>query len=76
MPSWRSAGCWPRRPGGGNADPAAVAGGAQGPKRSCEALKAEIERITREVSREQVERDRLTRDLQARKLSVGQARDA
>jgi len=40
-----------------------------------QAVKAEIERVTREVSAEQVERDRLTRDLRAAELSVGKARD-
>jgi septal ring factor EnvC (AmiA/AmiB activator) len=38
------------------------------------AVKTEIERITREVSTEQVERDRLTRELRSAELSVGQAR--
>ena len=41
-----------------------------------EAVKAEIERITREVSAEQVERDRLTRELKSAELSVGEAREA
>ena len=41
-----------------------------------EAVKAEIERITREVSAEQVERDRLTRELRGAELSVGEARAA
>jgi septal ring factor EnvC (AmiA/AmiB activator) len=38
-------------------------------------VKAEIERITREVSAEQVERDRLTRELRSAEISVGEARD-
>jgi septal ring factor EnvC (AmiA/AmiB activator) len=38
------------------------------------AVKSEIDRITREVSAEQVERDRLTRELRGAELSVGQAR--
>jgi murein hydrolase activator len=38
------------------------------------AIKSEIERITREVSTEQVERDRLTKELRGAELSVGQAR--
>jgi septal ring factor EnvC (AmiA/AmiB activator) len=41
-----------------------------------QAVKAEIERVTREVSSEQVERDRLTRELRGAELSVAQARDA
>jgi septal ring factor EnvC (AmiA/AmiB activator) len=41
-----------------------------------QAVKAEIERVTREVSTEQVERDRLTRELRGAELSVAQARDA
>jgi septal ring factor EnvC (AmiA/AmiB activator) len=40
-----------------------------------QAVKSEIERITREVSSEQVERDRLTRELKAAELSVGRARE-
>jgi murein hydrolase activator len=40
------------------------------------AVKAEIERITREVAASQVQRDRLTRDLKSAELSVGEARDA
>jgi septal ring factor EnvC (AmiA/AmiB activator) len=40
-----------------------------------QAVKAEIERITRQVSGEQVERDRLTRDLRSAELSVGRARE-
>jgi murein hydrolase activator len=39
-------------------------------------VRAEIERITREVSAEQVERDRLTRDLRSAEVSVGKARAA
>ncbi|MGO9802979.1 MAG: murein hydrolase activator EnvC family protein [Steroidobacteraceae bacterium] len=41
-----------------------------------EAIKAEIERVTRQVSESQVERDRLTRDLRSAELSVGHAREA
>jgi murein hydrolase activator len=37
-------------------------------------VKSEIERVTRQVSEEQVERDRLTRDLRTAELSVGKAR--
>ena len=40
------------------------------------AVKAEIERITREVAASQVERDRLTRGLKSAELSVGEAREA
>ena len=39
-------------------------------------VRAEIERITREVSAEQVERDRLTKELRSAEISVGEARDA
>ena len=41
-----------------------------------EAVKAEIERITREVSAEQVERDRLTGELRSAELSVSDVRGA
>src|SRR5215472_3518844 len=40
------------------------------------AVKSEIERVTRQVSDAQVERDRLTRDLKSAELSVGHAREA
>jgi murein hydrolase activator len=39
------------------------------------AVKSEIERVTREVTQDQVERDRLTRELKSAELSVGKARD-
>jgi septal ring factor EnvC (AmiA/AmiB activator) len=51
-------------------------GDARKTEAQLEAVKAEIERITREVSAEQVERDRLTRDLRGAELSVGEARAA
>jgi len=41
-----------------------------------EAVRAEIERITREVSQSQVEHDRVSRELRSAELSVGEARDA
>src|ERR1700731_2193043 len=41
-----------------------------------QAVKSEIERITRQVSAEQVERDRLTNELPPSELSVGKLRDA
>ena len=41
-----------------------------------QAVKAEIERITRQVSAEQVERDRLTHELRTSELSVGKLRDS
>src|SRR6516164_5428929 len=41
-----------------------------------QAVKAEIERVTREVSAEQVERDRLTRELRGAELAVANARNA
>jgi septal ring factor EnvC (AmiA/AmiB activator) len=41
-----------------------------------QAVKSEIERITRQVSEEQVERDRLTHELRTSELSVGKLRDS
>jgi septal ring factor EnvC (AmiA/AmiB activator) len=41
-----------------------------------QAVKSEIERITRQVSAEQVERDRLTNELRTSELSAGKLRDA
>jgi murein hydrolase activator len=40
-----------------------------------QAVKSEIDRITRQVSGEQVERDRLTRELRSAEISVGKARE-
>jgi murein hydrolase activator len=40
-----------------------------------QAVKSEIERITRQVSAEQVERDRLTNELKSAELSVGKVRE-
>jgi len=40
-----------------------------------QAVKSEIERVTREIGESQVERDRLTRELRSAELSVGKARD-
>lgn len=40
-----------------------------------QAVKSEIQRITRQVSEEQVERDRLTRELRSAEVSVGKARE-
>src|SRR5579872_2268712 len=40
-----------------------------------QAVKAEIQKITRQVSEEQVERDRLTRELRSAEVSVGKARE-
>jgi septal ring factor EnvC (AmiA/AmiB activator) len=40
-----------------------------------QAVKSEIDRITRQVSAEQVERDRLTRELRSAEVSVGKARE-
>jgi murein hydrolase activator len=40
-----------------------------------QAVKSEIERITREVSAQQVERDRLTEELRSAEISVGKARE-
>jgi len=41
-----------------------------------QAVKSEIDRITKEVSGEQVERDRLTRELRSAEISVGKARES
>ncbi|TLY65980.1 MAG: peptidase M23 [Gammaproteobacteria bacterium] len=60
--------------------PAAPAGHPQSDAHKAEAelqaVKSEIERITRQVSLEQVERDRLTQELRTSELSVGKLRDA
>jgi septal ring factor EnvC (AmiA/AmiB activator) len=40
-----------------------------------QAVKSEIERVTRQVSEEQVERDRLSRELRSAEVSVGRARE-
>jgi murein hydrolase activator len=40
-----------------------------------QAVKSEIDRITRQVSAEQVERDRLTRELRSAEVSVGKSRE-
>jgi len=40
-----------------------------------QAVKSEIERVTHQVAAEQVERDRLTRELRSSELSVGKARE-
>ena len=61
---------------------AAAAGGskpeadARKAEAQLQAVKSEIERVTRAVSESQVERDRLTRDLKSAELSVGHAREA
>ena len=60
--------------------PAAPAGHPQADAHKAEAelqaVKSEIERISRQVSLEQVERDRLTQELRTSELSVGKLRDA
>ena len=65
---------------GGAPLPAAPAGHPEADARKAEAelqaVKSEIERITRQVSLEQVERDRLTQELRTSELSVGKLRDA
>jgi len=40
-----------------------------------QAVKSEIERVTRQVSEEQVERDKLSRELRSAEVSVGRARE-
>src|SRR5215469_7059401 len=68
----------PLAPGPVYAAPAAAArpDDARKAEEQLQAVKAEIERVTREVSAEQVERDRLTRELRGAELSVAHARDA
>lgn len=44
-------------------------------EKQLEAVKSEIDRISREVSGEQVERDRLTKELRSAEISVGKARE-
>jgi septal ring factor EnvC (AmiA/AmiB activator) len=56
--------------------PAPPEGDARKAEEQLQAVKSEIERVTREVEAEQVERDRLTRELRNSELSVGKARDA
>ena len=46
----------------------------QRPKPSCASLREKIERITQQVSRDALERDRLSGSLRAAELSLGQAR--
>jgi septal ring factor EnvC (AmiA/AmiB activator) len=48
---------------------------AQKAETELQAVKSEIDRITRQVSAEQVERDRLTRELRSAEISVGKARE-
>ncbi len=62
----------------GSAPPAAprAEGDTQKTEARLEAVKAEIERITREVSAEQVQRDRLTGELRAAEMSVSDVRGA
>jgi murein hydrolase activator len=56
--------------------PAHPPGDTRRTEEELQAVKSEIERVTREVSAEGVERDRLTRELRAAELSVGKAREA
>ena len=70
-------GCLLSVPGGVRASPAPPQPQeARKAESELEAVKSEIERVTREVSDAQVERDRLTRDLRSAELSVGKARAA
>jgi murein hydrolase activator len=48
---------------------------AQKAESELQAVKSQIDRITRQVSGEQVERDRLTRELRSAEISVGKARE-
>jgi septal ring factor EnvC (AmiA/AmiB activator) len=49
---------------------------AQKAESALQSVKSEIDRITRQVSGEQVERDRLTRELRTAEVSVGKARES
>jgi septal ring factor EnvC (AmiA/AmiB activator) len=49
---------------------------AQKAESALQSVKSEIDRITRQVSGEQVERDRLTRELRTAEMSVGKARES
>jgi murein hydrolase activator len=49
---------------------------AQKAESELQSVKSEIDRITRQVSAEQVERDRLTRELRSAEVSVGKARES
>ena len=49
---------------------------AQKAESALQSVKSEIDRITRQVSGEQVERDRLTRELRSAEVSVGKARES
>jgi septal ring factor EnvC (AmiA/AmiB activator) len=49
---------------------------AQKAESELQSVKSEIDRITRQVSEEQVERDRLTQELRTAELSVGKARES
>jgi septal ring factor EnvC (AmiA/AmiB activator) len=64
---------------GGGRPPTAPAAQGENDARKAEAelqtVKAAIERITRQVNEEQVQRDRLSRELKSAELSVGKARE-
>ena len=49
---------------------------AQKAESELQSVKSEIDRITRQVSEEQVERDRLTQELRTAEVSVGKARES
>jgi len=49
---------------------------AQKAESELQSVKSEIDRITRQVSEEQVERDRLTKELRSAEISVGKARES
>src|SRR5258708_39017075 len=54
--------------------PAAPETDARKTEAELQAVKSEIERVTRQVSEEQVERDKLSRELRSAEVSVGRAR--
>lgn len=70
------AGCWLWAGTAAAAAPTRAEADARKTEEQLQAVKAEIERVSREVSGEQVERDRLSRELKSAELSVGRARES
>src|SRR5579871_6234760 len=60
----------------GAAPPAKPEAEARRTEQQLQAVRAEIERISREVAQSQVQHDRLAQDLKSAELSVGEAREA
>jgi murein hydrolase activator len=57
------------------ASPAPAAGDAQKTEAQLEAVKSEIERVARQVSNDEVEKSRLSKELRSAEVSVGKARE-